>query len=758
MKKNYYLLLLLLSCALNFGFGQSIFSNTIDGIDPNNDNPFITGQVVDANITVSGIGRSTGITGNNATNRYNARNWNTASIDLTKYFEFTLNPNAGYEIDFISFEYTGQRSATGPTDVAFRSSVDGYSTNIGTPIITGNTIDLSGVNYQDITTAITFRIYAWNASTAAGTYSINDFTFNGVVTSLPCSTTTTWTNTGWDNGVPDINTSVILDFNYDTTDNGNINACELTINAGSTLRITDNSFVNVKNNIVADGDIILESQGAVVQIEDAATTTGTGTITVQKFTTQVNGPLEYTYWSSPVNGETIENTFGVVPTSRRFFFNAANFEDLLTEVDNTGVFNAGQDDIDDTGDAWQLATGIMAPGIGYATTVSPFLMFPTQQQFNFVGPFNNGTYQTTLVNDSGGLYNDWNFIGNPYPSAIDTDVFFTVNAGIVNNIYLWSQATAADANAQGNDGQNFSSADYAIISASGVNTAGGDLIMPNDYVPSGQGFFVEALTAGPVTFNNSMRVTGNNDQFFRNANSTNSNRQVLWLNLRSDNGVAKQIAIAHIDGATDLDDGTFYDVKVNGASAAYAKLYSTINDDSDNEYVIQCKSPSSLDLDEIIPLGFENNIDSPTIFTISIAQFEGDFYNNNEIYLKDNLLNTTHNLNASDYSFTSETGIFNSRFEIVFNNSVLSIDDNVANGNDLTISELNNGEVRLKVSNPFTIKTVEILDILGRQIYKLNGNSAVEVYNLSKLSNAAYIAKVTLSNGQTISKKAIKRQ
>src|SRR5690606_15770046 len=107
--------------------------------------------------------------------------WNTPAIDLDAYFEFTLTPDVGYEIDFVSFVYTGQRSGTGPTSFAFRSSLDGYDANIGAPIATGATIDLSAANYQNITTPITFRFYGWDTTNSSGTFSINDFTFNGTV-------------------------------------------------------------------------------------------------------------------------------------------------------------------------------------------------------------------------------------------------------------------------------------------------------------------------------------------------------------------------------------------------------------------------------------------------------------------------------------------------------------------------------------------------------------------------------------------------
>jgi hypothetical protein len=42
-------------------------------------------------------------------------------------------------------------------------------------------------------------------------------------------------------------------------------------------------------------------------------------------------------------------------------------------------------------------------------------------------------------------------------------------------------------------------------------------------------------------------------------------------------------------------------------------------------------------------------------------------------------------------------------------------------------------------------------------VYQLKGNHHTETYNLSQLSKAAYIAKVSLANGQTLHKKAVKR-
>ena len=130
---KYLALIVTFFCALAFGYGQSIFDNNIDGPDPSDDNPFINGQNVNGNITVSGIGLGNQATPRNGDNRYNASSWNTATLDPDAYFEFTITPNANIEIDFASFVYTAQRSNASIDNFALRSNIDGYTANIGTP-------------------------------------------------------------------------------------------------------------------------------------------------------------------------------------------------------------------------------------------------------------------------------------------------------------------------------------------------------------------------------------------------------------------------------------------------------------------------------------------------------------------------------------------------------------------------------------------------------------------------------------------------
>lgn len=602
--------------------------------------------------------------------------------------------------------------------------------------------------------------------------------------------TATWDGTNWNwndgtpqNTMPSLATTVVIDGNYDTSVGGfqtSFSACSLTVNGGNTLTIANDTFIEVQNDIVANGNINCDTNGSVVQIEDSGSVSGTGEIVVTKTTPPMNNWYEYTYWSSPTANTTINNGLTDGTPNRRFLFNAQNYLDAETEMNNDNSNGPGQDDIDDNGDDWTPVIGsdIMMPGIGYASTHRQDIFNaipgapPYQFDYNFEGFFNNGIITVPIYrNDSETGDTNWNFIGNPYPSAIDADLFLSVNASIDQSagattgaIFFWSQNTPPDGNTNGNEILNFAQSDYAIINGIG-ETQGGDGVRPSRFIPSGQGFFVamdDAVAANSVSgdvytadviFDNSMRVTGNNNLFFRNNNSANK----LWLNLTSDNGIFNQILVAYVDGATDNDDGMYYDTRKNLSSDVYSEIYSVINSSSEKKFAIQGKALNSLDIDEAVTIGFNTSIDVPTLYTISIDNFTGSFLSDNNIYLKDNLLNTVHNLKDSDYNFTSEVGEFNNRFEIVFRADVLSVNDNQIKPNQLTLIELANGNVEISVNQNIAIKTVEILDITGRQIYNLTGSNSTEAYNLSKLSKAAYIARVTLSNGQTVTKKAIKQ-
>ncbi|MFH6767543.1 hypothetical protein V8G56_02255 [Gaetbulibacter aquiaggeris] len=778
---------------IHFGFGQSIFTNPITGtaILPILGTPYTTGQTIDPNITVSGIGIGPGVTGVSTNNAYNASSWGLlTSVTLDKYFEFTITPNAGYEIDFVNFVYTGIASnGNGPASFQFRSSVDGFVAPIGTPTATGATINLSGLPYQNITTPITFRFYGYNARSNPGDYSINNFTFNGSVSEIPCYFTTTWIAGDWDRPGGPNNREAIIAEDYDTSVNGNISTCSLTINAGVSLTVGNGSFVKVENDVIVDGELIVETQGNFVQYGNIFTGTGT----VNKTTREYNdAELHYVYWSSPVASAEIATVFPNSYGNRRFEYVAENYVDKYKK----GTLIEEPDGLDDDINDWQIIySGPMDVGRGYVIAAAP-----PEEPYTpgsaytdtavFSGTFNTGDITVDIFrNDEFDGDANWNLIGNPYPSAINAEAFLLENfydvalndTGTIDGvIYLWTHNTAANPLNNGNYGSSYSRDDYASI-----NLVGSVIVVeptvsepnqePEAYIPSGQGFFVSYaegidvpgtdignnITQGEVRFTNTMKMADetSNSQFFKNSNikgKTAASSNKLWVNLTSDNGVFNQILVGYLNIATNNYDGVAFDAPKYLSSDAPAILYTNIPD-SDTKFVIQGKAESSLNENEVIPLGFDTKIDVATLYKLSVPYVQGDFLKNNKVYLKDNLLNTIHDLSESDYTFISEVGEFTNRFEIVFNAQALSADTFDLDANTVQIIQLDDTRVTFKASGNLNIKTVTIYDLLGRQLYQLEGSHNKETYNLSNLKHSVFIAKVALSNGALVTKKAIKK-
>ncbi|MGM5469295.1 choice-of-anchor D domain-containing protein [Flavobacteriaceae bacterium LMO-SS05] len=608
---------------------------------------------------------------------------------------------------------------------------------------------------------------------------------------------TTWTSSGWTKGSPNLDTIAIMNWNYNTGIDGNFRACNLTVNNDGmggyyTLIIADNTYVEVENNLIVNGKLIVTPKGSFVQNNDGTTVTVVDktSITVEKETAPMYNWYEYTYWSSPVTGETIDRALADASPNRRFLFNAKNYRDSFYEVNNDNTATLGQDDIDDDANVWSLVPGsdVMVPGVGYASTHRATVFIgpgspPYQFKYVFQGPFNDGIIEVPIYRNDAELDdNNWNFIGNPYPSAISTKKFFeenvTKNPKIGGAIYLWSQNTAPSSLANGNEQLNFSSSDYAIINET-TAISGGDgvngvspIIGPgpdfDSYIPSGQGFFVTMSNTSPsslysgqidsthVRFNNGMRAkeSAANSQFFRTSNPYQDN--TLWLNLTSDNGVFSQIAIGYVKKATDGYDGEHFDAPRNKSTNSTI-LYSIIKGCS-KKFAIQGKSNQSLCDEEVIQLGFDTTINVPTLYKISKVKIQGDFLKEHTIYLKDKFLQLIHDLDTSDYAFTSEVGEFKDRFELVFQSETLSDLEAQINSNNLSIMELKDGRIQINSNSNLRINSVKIMDILGKSLYQLKGTSPSEIYTLTNLSQSTFIALIELSNGQVVTKRTVKRR
>ena len=109
-----------------------VFSNNITGSVTGN--PYTTGQVVAAHLSVSGIGHGSSVTTVTDMNQYTASGW-PPFLGTNAYFTFTLNPNTGYRINFSSFTFNSSIGFGGPIGFTVRSSKDGFTGDLGVALL-----------------------------------------------------------------------------------------------------------------------------------------------------------------------------------------------------------------------------------------------------------------------------------------------------------------------------------------------------------------------------------------------------------------------------------------------------------------------------------------------------------------------------------------------------------------------------------------------------------------------------------------------
>lgn len=156
----------------------------------------------DANLGSSTISRGAGLTASVNGGRFNSTDWALISIANAvtgnDYVEFTITPNSGYQFSVTSIVVKWQRSGTGNTQIALRSSIDGYASNLdAVKNVTDNTLTQTFTftfTQSNSTSAVTYRLYSYAEATGGtggpGDGSGNDIVVNGSVSSSSAPTVT----------------------------------------------------------------------------------------------------------------------------------------------------------------------------------------------------------------------------------------------------------------------------------------------------------------------------------------------------------------------------------------------------------------------------------------------------------------------------------------------------------------------------------------------------------------------------------------
>lgn len=582
----------------------------------------------------------------------------------------------------------------------------------------------------------------------------HDYTVNIIDSSFTCFSTSTFTGpSGWDNGIPDSTTAAIIAADYDTSIFGNITACELTVNTGFILTITDGYYASVQNDITIDGALIVENEGSIVQIEEDAITINDGNITVRKTTGTID-VRNYVSMSSPMSSETRDGVYGA---SRAVFgIIPSNFVPFDIDFGDFPEFMGAEIFLDDDNDfllPYTGSTALPTAGIGLLVFPQPnAAVGPDTYDFEYTqGTLHSGTISIPINYNGPATTNNYNILGNPYASAIDVTAFLAANDA-VNEVYYWEHITNPVAALPGPGTSNFSMNDISVRnSMMGIAAVNGGT-MPGQYMASTQGFGIKAdqteMTSNtPVVFTNSLRVTGENNDF--RASTSTSNIDKIWLSLTSSSFErSAQTAIGFTPDATaDYDKG--YDSKRLATSIS---LFSNLN----GEYLAIQGREAFYDQMEIA-LGISTTINREESYTISIDRLKGEAIENTPILLIDNLLNTETNLTNENYSFTTSKGIQEDRFTLVFRDrELLSTNELTTVGGIFLYPNPTSHQVIISYAGDKQLKEARIMDIQGKVVMKidLNNFDNSQQVDLSRLASGTYFIQIT-SDSDTIVKKLI---
>lgn len=457
-------------------------------------------------------------------------------------------------------------------------------------------------------------------------------------------------------------------------------------------------------------------------------------------------------------------------------------------------------------------TGTADTGYGFTLKGSP----NANNVLDFRGRPNNGTITVSCAFDgiddqptSGTPNTAETLTGNPYPSTLDLKLFFansvTNQVNLSGEIFFWEQKPNNTHFLRGYEGgygvyvpgplgnllDNGTYTTAAFENYNGDGSTNGtttgnttDFSANNQrrYAAVGQGFIIQSTgLGGNATFDNSMRLvyipedstTGGDGAVFAKNGKSKKSKPKKEAVAMSHNGVDYKSIIENPTVIPEIRihthiDNTYYKENViafresTPDNNTYNKFYDgrNINELSSDAYLISEDKElviKSVNYDETtrLPLGLKASNDNME-FSISINKLN-DLPNSVNIYVFDNVNNTYTDIKNGTFNVTLDEGTYNDRFEVTFNNNVLSSNaENILE--DFEVFQ-NNRISQLKILNPnkLDINSFKLYDVSGKRVMQelVSSSKRKYTYSTRALSDGIYIIKIELQGQHVFSKKII---
>ncbi len=329
----------------------------------------------------------------------------------------------------------------------------------------------------------------------------------------------------------------------------------------------------------------------------------------------------------------------------------------------------------------------------------------------FSGVTNTGNQGKTYTKDISS--DGYNLVGNPYPSVIDWDEV-TIPGTMNGAVWLYDPVSTTYK--------------YYLEGGGGSNTT-------TQYIPSGQGFFIQATGAGTLSIDNSDRGHNNDQDFYKN---TVLNEMLVLK--ATGNGITTQTAIRFNAGATTQID-RLYDVqKIMPYNPDVPALYTVC----ENKNMATNTLPS-VSGNEIMPVYFEAGTSGNYLIQAGeIESLDAQL----PVYLEDVALNYFQDLRVNpEYTINYTSGA--QRLLRVHFSEITSIDPE-NNMPDLVACYLTNKLLHVdfasSVLNDGMFEAqIEVIGMTGQRLISKQTTRLTNEIVL-KSSSAVYLVKVAYNN------------
>lgn len=545
---------------------------------------------------------------------------------------------------------------------------------------------------------IEFKLYQSSTTTEVAALSTLIFTDGKQVGSntVPEKLTNVhiWNGSSWTpSGSPSNGSSIRIAGNYSTAI-ANLDVNYIEIQSGITLSVGHDEFVKVNGKLNNLGRVTVASGGSLLTMNEVVGVD----FSISRQTTYNQNTGRYSMVGSPVKNA----SFDVLGSNALVYL--YDESEAYMSSNNQGInrFKTPTESF----------VTKMEAGQGY------FSAFTGNENglVTYEGLINYGTINVPLSytnqNDaSEEVFQGFNLVSNPYPSAVNFQSFIdgNVNANIDQSIYIWD-----DFNSQSERGTN---QDYLVVNATLGTTdsrSNGDSKW-DGYIRSGQGFFVKAISSTTLSFTDAMKVEANNSDegFFRKGQI-----EKYKLGFKGA-GYNKSTIVGFLEDATTGMD-TKYDAVLFSNSAFSIATFT----ETGEKMTIQA-----------LPSTYKGGV-SISVNVPEAGNYELYLMNEEEVYsatwLYDDETGLNTDISKQAYSFHADPGEIRERFSLSREKpAVLKTPTEVRN------FHIKNGWL-YAINQPITAKRIVIFNIYGQEIWVSNIEND-RIIDVSTLPKGVYI-------------------